>query len=131
MHRLRDVGGTSGGFVHFIVGLGLLLLGGYLLLDRISVHSGYWHFYGSTGQSFGITLIPVTLGFGVLFYNGRSILGWILSVGGLCAIVVGVIANLRVSFERTSLLGTVTMLALLGAGLGLLFRSLFPVGAKK
>src|SRR5688572_10545161 len=66
MHDLRDVGGTRGGLPHFLVGLVMTLLGGYLFLDRVTVYGGYWHFMGSQSTSFGITLLPLLFGIGML-----------------------------------------------------------------
>ena len=128
MHDLRDVGGTKGGLVHFLVGLAMTVLGGYLLLDRVTVHGGYWSFFGSAGTSFGITMIPLLFGVGLLFYNGRSVLGWLLAGGGAVVILAGIIANLRIHFQSTSLFATLTMLVLLAGGLGLIARSLRAVG---
>lgn len=128
MHDLRDVGGTKGGLIHFLVGLIMSIVGGYLLMDRVRVYGGYWDFGGSAGTSFGITLIPLLFGVGMLFYNGKSILGWILTCGGALAIGAGIIANLRIHFQSTSLFATLTMFVLLVGGLGLIFRSLRSVG---
>ena len=61
---------------------------------------------------------------GILFFNGKSVIGWVLTVGGLLFIVVGVIANMDIYFQRTSLMSTLIMLGLLAAGLGLVARSL-------
>lgn len=96
MHDLRDVGGTKGGFIPFIVGLTMTVLGAYLFLDRVTVHGGYWRFYGSPSTSFGITLIPLLFGIAMLFYDAASKLGWLLSVLGFLTIVTGLIANLEV-----------------------------------
>lgn len=124
MHDLRDVGGTKGGFVHFIVGLVMTVLGAYLFLDRVTVHGGYWHFFGSQGTSFGVTLIPLLFGIGLLFYDGASKLGWFLSICGFLTIVAGLIANLQVHFHATSLWVTLTLLVLFVGGIGLILRSL-------
>jgi hypothetical protein len=42
-------------------------------------------------------------------------------------IVVGVIANLDIHFQQTSLLNTLTMLVLLVGGIGLIVRSALPM----
>jgi hypothetical protein len=131
VHDLRDVGGTPGGLVHFVMGFGLALLGLYLLFDRVTVTSGYWSFYGGAGTSFGITLIPVMVGIGMLFYDGKSILGWILFVGGILAIAAGIIANLRIHFHGTSLFATLIIVGCMAAGCGLIVRSTRPVARKK
>jgi hypothetical protein len=64
------------------------------------------------------------MGIGVLFFNGRSILGWFLAAGSLLLILVGIIANLQLYFSPTSLTGTIIILGLLAGGIGLVARSL-------
>jgi hypothetical protein len=120
--RFSDVGGTPGGLSRFLMGFAMACAGAYLFADRVIVASSYWNFYG--GNSFGITLIPMLIGIGLLFWNGRSILGWLLTSAGAIFILVGVIANLHIYFQPTSLFHTIVMLALLAAGLGLIARSL-------
>lgn len=128
-HDLKDVGGTRGGIGLFLFGLGLAVVGGYLLLQQVDVHGGYWTFGGwGRGTSFGITLIPLLLGIGFLFYDARSLAGWILTGAGALVLFAGIIANLNIHFRTTSLWNTLLMLGMLVAGLGLVFRSLRPVG---
>src|SRR5215211_2458867 len=115
-------GGTSGGVGMFFGGLALVIAGGYLLLTRVSVMSGGWLFYGY--NAFGLSLFPLLIGIGFLFYNGRSIPGWLLTLVGALIIIVGIIANLQVYFQPTSLFDTLMMLGMLAAGLGLVARSL-------
>jgi hypothetical protein len=123
--RFEGPGGTPGGMGEFILGIVLCGIGLYLLFDRVTVHTSFWRF-GGMNNSFGITLIPLLIGVGLLFFNGKSIIGWILTSGGLLFIVVGVIANMDIYFQRTSLINTLIMLGLLAAGLGLVARSLRP-----
>jgi|SRR5215470_5041453 hypothetical protein len=119
--RLRDVGGTPGGLGHFLMGLAMACIGGYLLTHQVSVIGSYWSFYGS--GTFGITLLPMLFGVVMLFWNGRSILGWLLTVAGALFILAGVIANMQIYFRPTSLFNTIVMLVLLVGGLGLIARS--------
>jgi hypothetical protein len=128
MHDLRDVGGTRGGLGMFLFGAALMVVGGYLLMDRVSVHGGYWSWFGSSGSSFGVTLIPLLIGIGMLFYHGRSIIGWLLTGGGLAVLFAGIIANLQIHFRGTSLFNTLVMLVLIVGGLGLMFRAMRPLG---
>jgi hypothetical protein len=121
---MGDVGGTSGGLGKFLMGLGMTCVGGYLLSNQVMVDSGYWNFYGA--NSFGITLLPMLIGIGMLFFNGRSVIGWLLTGGGALFIFAGVIANLHIYFRPTSLFNTLVMLILLAGGLGLIARSLRP-----
>jgi hypothetical protein len=120
--RLRGAGGTPGGIGEFLIGTGMVIVGGYLFTDRIIVRTGYWNFGGY--NTFGLTLIPMLIGIGILFFNGRSIPGWFLAVGSFLLILVGIIANLRLYFSPTSLTGTIIILGLFAGGIGLVARSL-------
>jgi hypothetical protein len=121
----RGAGGTPGGVGEFFLGLLLAGIGTYLLFDRVTVHTSFWRF-GGNANSFGISLIPLLLGVGILFFSGKSKIGWILTVGGLLFIIVGIISNMDIYFQRTSLLNTLVMLVLLAGGMGLIFKSLRP-----
>ena len=122
MPKLAGAGGTPGGIPMFFLGVALTVLGGYLLTNQVTVTSGPWMLYGQ--NAFGISLLPFMFGVGFLFWNGRSIWGWVLLGLGLLIILAGIIANLRIFFEPASLFNTMLMLALLAAGLGLTIRSL-------
>jgi hypothetical protein len=119
---LSDVGGTPGGLGAFLLGFAMVCVGGYLLTNQVSVVGSYWNFYG--GSTFGITLIPMLIGIGLLFYDGRNIVGWLLTVAGALFILAGVLANTHIYFQTTSLFNTMVMLVLLVGGLGLIARSL-------
>jgi hypothetical protein len=121
----RGAGGTPGGVGEFFFGLILAGIGAYLLFNQVQVHTSFWRF-GGLANSFGISLIPMLLGVAVLFYNGSSKIGWILAVGGFLFIVVGIMMNMDIYFQRTSLFNTVVMLVLLAGGMGLIFKSLRP-----
>lgn len=119
---LRDVGGTPGGLGSFLTGLIMACVGGYLLTSQVMVTSGYWGFYGT--NTFGVTLVPMLIGVVMLFWNGRSALGWLLTAAGGLFILAGVIANLHIFFAPTSLFNTIIMLVLLVGGLTLIARAL-------
>ena len=121
---MRGAGGTDGGVVQFFVGLLSAVGGAYLLTQRVTVTSATWGFFGP--HTSGLTLLPLVIGAGVLFYDGKSRLGWALTLGGALVICLGVLVNLRIYLEPTSLFDTLLMLILLAGGLGLLARSLRP-----
>ena len=123
-HRLSDVGGTPGGLGDFLIGFGMACVGGYLLASQVSVVGSYWNFYGT--NTFGITLIPMLIGVGMLFWSGRSAVGWLLTAAGALFILAGVIANMHIYFQPASLFNTLVMLVLLAGGLGLIARALRP-----
>jgi multisubunit Na+/H+ antiporter MnhF subunit len=123
----RNVGGTPGGTKTFLLGLIMAIAGGYLLLQQVQVHGGYWFWAGGYGKSFGLTLIPLLIGIGILFTNGKSIIGRVLTFGGALVILVGIIANLDIHFRSTSLWNTILILVLLVGGIGLVVRSVMPM----
>lgn len=120
--RLRDVGGTPGGLNHFLLGAGMVMLGGYLLLQQVVVTSHSWRFFGFDG--FGISLIPLLFGVGLLFFNGRNPLAWLLTAFGAIVILGGVLTSLDLFFRPASLFNTLIIFILLVGGLGLVARSM-------
>jgi uncharacterized protein len=120
----RGAGGTSGGIGTFFLGLALLVAGLYLFLSRVIVVSNLWQLFGI--NAFGAALIPMVIGIALLFYNSKSIGGWVLAVGSFLVIIVGIIVNLSFFFMPTNLLVTLLMLALIGAGAGLMLRGMRP-----
>ena len=124
----KGAGGTPGGVGEFFIGLVVAAIGFYLLFSHVTVHSSYWNFmgFGGAGRSFGISLIPLLFGIGILFVNAKSVLGWFLAVGGLLFILAGILINLDIYFQNTSLMNTLIMLAMIAAGLGLIVKGLRP-----
>jgi len=118
----RGAGGTPGGVGQFFIGLTMAVVGIYLLLNQVQVTTSFWSF-GRFG-GFGPTLLPVLVGVGFLFYNGKSIVGWILTLLGVAIIVAGILMNMDIYFRQTTLFNTIVMLGLLFGGLGLIARSL-------
>ena len=79
---------------------------------------------GGTPGGMGTFLI----GIGTLFYNGRSVLGWVLTLAGALIIFVGIVANLSIYFQPSSLFDTLLILVLIVGGIGVVARSLRDVG---
>lgn len=122
MADLRGPGGTPGGLGQFLAGLAMAVAGGFMLTSRVSVTTGFWQFWGYS--AFGLTLVPFIFGIVILFFNGRSVLGWLLLFTGVVLILAGIILNLQIYFQHTSLFELIVMLVLLFGGIGLLARSL-------
>jgi O-antigen ligase len=117
----NNVGGTPGGLGQFVMGLIMSCVGGYLISNQVSVVGSYWSFWGA--NSFGITLIPMLFGVAMLFFNGKSRIGWFLTIAGGLFILAGVIANMNIHIQQTSLFNIIVMLVLLVGGLALIARS--------
>lgn len=130
---IRNVGGTPGGTKTFLLGIIMLCIGGYLVLTQVTVHGGYWHWsgYDNAGRNFGITLIPLLLGIGILFANGKSIIGRVLTALSALVILVGIVANLDITFKQTSMFNMLVMFIMLVGGIGLIVRSVMPMVREK
>lgn len=100
----------------------MAVAGAYLLTTQVTVTSSFWRWGG--GNAFGLSLIPLIIGIGLLFFNGRSIAGWLLTIAGSVIIFAGILTHLDIYFQPTSLFNTILMLVLLAGGVGLVARSL-------
>jgi hypothetical protein len=121
--QMKGAGGTPGGIGQFFIGLMCAVAGGWLLTNQVTVTTGgYWQLWGMNG--FGLSLIPFIVGTGLIFFNGKSILGWLLLAAGLVIVFVGILSNLRIYFQPTSLFNTLLMLALLAGGIGAMAAAL-------
>tara|TARA_R110001583_G_scaffold6421_3_gene32504 strand:- start:673 stop:1086 length:414 start_codon:yes stop_codon:yes gene_type:complete len=126
---MKGAGGTSGGIGQFFIGLVMMCGGFYMLLNAIKVTSSFGfssHLYqlGSFGLTSGMVMIPFMFGVGIMFYNGRNILGWLLTFGSLVALIFGVISSINFRFSYMSAFDLIVILVLSVGGLGLFLRSL-------
>ena len=132
---IKGAGGTPGGVGMFVLGFALACAGGWLLTNQVTVTSEYF----ASGfvvpvvnfrmNTFGLSLVPFKVGIGFLFYNGKSVAGWLLTIAGLVIILAGILMSLHIFFQPTSPFNTLLMLTLLFGGLGLVFRSLKSIPA--
>lgn len=124
--KIRGAGGTSGGVGQFLLGVLMAGAGLYMFMSRVSVMSSFRTLFG-VGH-FGLILIPLGIGVAFLFFNGRSIIGWLLTIGCLGAVLLNVISNLRFFFMPTNLFVTIAMISLIFIGFGMILRSLRDYG---
>ena len=122
MTELRGAGGTEGGLGTFFLGFVMAVAGGWLLTNQVTVTSGYWRLWGY--NAFGLSLLPFVVGIAFLFFDGKSIVGWVLTIAGAVIIFVGILSNMDIYFRSTTLFNTLLMLVLLLGGIGLIARSL-------
>ena len=132
---MRGAGGSSGGIGLFLVGLVMMCGGFYLLLNAISVTSNFslgYRLYnvGGMGITGGTILIPLLFGIGIIFYNARNLLGWLLTLGSLTALIFGVLASVRFNLRTMTTFDLLVILILAVGGLGLFLRSLKAIDAK-
>lgn len=118
---MQGAGGTPGGTGPFLLGLAMATAGAYLLTSQLTVSSSFMMLWGY--NSFGLSLVPLLAGIGLLFFEGRSFLGRLLVFVGVIIILTAIVANLNIYFQATSLFNTGVMLVLLMGGLGLIARA--------
>ncbi|VAW59875.1 diguanylate cyclase/phosphodiesterase (GGDEF & EAL domains) with PAS/PAC sensor(s) [hydrothermal vent metagenome] len=126
---MRGAGGTSGGLGQFFLGLAMLCGGVYLLLNSIMITSNFgfgmrMYGMGQFGITSGMILIPFMFGVGIIFYNAKNIIGWVLASGSLIALVFGVISSIQFTFRFMSAFDLIIILILAVGGLGIFLRSL-------
>jgi len=125
----RGAGGTDGGTGTFLIGLIMMVGGGYLLLNGIVVRPNFGmgsRVFGIGGVAItsGMVLIPFMFGVGMIFYNSKNWFGWGIAAASLVALVFGVIANMTLQLQRMSAFDLIVILVLFVGGLGLFLRSL-------
>jgi hypothetical protein len=128
--KFVGAGGTPGGVGTFLIGFVMACVGGWLLTNQVTVSIQYFAsgfmipIVNYRMNEFGLSLIPFIVGIGFLFFNGKSIWGWLLTIAGLAIIIAGILMSLHIYFRPTSLFNTLVMLVLLFGGIGLIARSL-------
>lgn len=130
---MRGAGGTDGGIGQFFLGLAMLCSGLYLLLNAITVSSSFGFNTPLYGMSMfglhyavtsGMVMFPFMIGIAIIFYDSRSVVGWLLATGALVALIAGVIASLHFNLRVMTAFDLMTILILTVGGLGLFLRSL-------
>jgi hypothetical protein len=124
MDELQGAGGTEGGIAEFVIGALMIIVGVYLVTNQVTVTTGGWHLWGY--NAFGLSLLPFLIGIAFLFFNGRSILGWVLTVAGAAIVFAGILTNLDIYFRPTTLFHTLLMLVLIFGGIGLVAKAIRP-----
>jgi hypothetical protein len=127
---MDGAGGTNGGINRFVLGLIMLVAGTYLLLNSIHVNFNLGsRMYGYQGYSVtsGMIMIPFMIGVGMLFFNARNIIAWIVTFGSLAILIIGVISSTQFTLRSMTAFELILILVLMVGGLGLFlssFRSL-------
>lgn len=125
----RGAGGSEGGIGTFFLGLAMMIGGGYLFLNSIHVSYGFsmtrgLFQVGGFTMTGGMVMIPFIFGIGMIFYNARNVLGWILAASSIIMLGFGVISTIQFRMARMSAFELIMILGLMMGGLGLFLRSL-------
>ena len=115
--------------IHFFVGLILLGLGLYLLMNRLTVGSSWYSqnlfHVGGIGFSNGLAVQPLLAGIILFFYDTTSKLAKFLMAFGLVLIVASIIFTVQIRLAPTSLYMYIIIIGLIAAGAGMTLRALF------
>lgn len=113
-------------------GMALVMLGLFLLFQHVKLTTGYWFWGMSATHGIGLMLIPLIFGIGWIFYNAKSIWGWIITSVSIVTMVFTVLATLRLQFDQMSMLGVIMMLLPFAFGFALILQGIGgPKGLKK
>lgn len=126
---MNGAGGTDGGIGKFILGIIMFVTGGYLLLNSIYVQNDFsWSYaiyrVGPVPLTSGFIMLPFMLGIGMVFYNYKNIIGWILAVGSVGLLIIGVITSVHFTLRQMTAWELLLILVLFIGGLGLFLSSL-------
>ncbi|MEO0373588.1 MAG: hypothetical protein AAF329_02955 [Cyanobacteria bacterium P01_A01_bin.17] len=125
----RGAGGTRGGVGRFFLGLAMMIAGGYLFLSSIKIVNNFSMGYslyriGSLSLTSGMVLVPFIFGIGLIFYNSKNLLGWLLATASLLMLLFGVIASINFRLAPMSAFELITILVLAVGGVGIFLSSL-------
>ncbi len=113
-------------FLQFLIGLLMLVSGGYWFLSTVTVTTGFYGLsLGSMQISGGLVIVPFIAGIIWMFLNFDSLGAKILTGIGLVIILASVIMSTRFIFQSRSLYEYLIMLILIFGGAALCGQVLF------
>src|SRR5262245_21923178 len=94
-HRSRRKRGGAGSF---LVGFLLAVAGGYLVTNQVQVGAGPFGGFAWFGpNSFGLLLVPLLIGAGLLIFDSKLLAGRLLTAGGAVILLASVLDTLRIT----------------------------------
>ena len=115
--------GSRGSIPAFFIGLILIGVGLFMVFNNTTISTGFSLF--GYRPNFGLVLLPLLIGIIMLFFNTKSIIGWILIVLGVAIIILGILMGLRVYFNRVTLFEGIMMFGCIAAGIGYTLKGLY------
>jgi len=117
--------------LQFFGGILLFLVGAFLITQNTVLTMNFSAISNLLGFNvpFGLVLLPLLIGIGILFFNSKSVLGWIVLVFGIITILLGILMTLNIYFKPISLYYGILMYGMTAAGIGLFLKALF--GSRK
>lgn len=115
---------SPGSDMCYFFGLCLIGLGIVMLFQHVRVGTGFLNMLGLGGHGIGLLAIALIIGIGWLFYDSKSKVAWMITIGGCAAIVLGVLSSLVMNFPSLTLLSLIMMLLPFAAGGALLLKGM-------
>lgn len=111
--------------LYLTMGSGCLLLGILLFFNHVRIGTPFLAgLFGFGHAGIGFTLVPLMIGIGIILYDYKLRVGWIITAASCALVFFAVLAQLIMTFPATSLLGLIIMLLPLAAGAALLAKGL-------
>lgn len=110
--------------LYYFAGLALIGFSVLVFFQHVHVGTGLLQALGMGTGGFGLLIIPLLVGIGMIVYNSKNKIGYVI-VSITCALIFyAVLASLIVTFSPVSLLGLITMLAPLAIGAAFMIKGL-------
>ena len=102
--------------LYYFAGIALMLFSVFVFFQHVHVGTGILQAFGFGAGGFGLLMLPLLVGIGLIIYNKKNKIGYaIISI--TCALVFyAVLSSLIMTFSPVSLLGLIIMLLPLAAG---------------
>ncbi len=105
-------------------GFALIAVGILLVLSHIQIGTGFMSMLGMGGGGAGFLILPIIAGIGIMFYDYKNKLGWLLTGGGLVVLLFVLLSQLTMYFAHISLLGFILMFLPLTIGGAMLAKGM-------
>ena len=110
------------------VGGVLMMMGGlYLFLQSVHVNFSFnspLYYVGRTPITSGYIFLPFMLGIAMVFYNSKSAIGWLVTLGSLAVLVLGIITKTQLQLQHMNAFQLMMILVLMVGGLGMWLSSM-------
>ena len=117
----------------FIGGLAMLVVGLFILSQKVVVSSGFFGagiWFGNFHMNNGLIMIPFIIGIVWMFASGGSFLSKVFTGISVLLIIAAIIISTRIYLVHLSLYEWILILVLIFGGAGLLAKVLFVMPAK-
>jgi hypothetical protein len=111
--------------MYLTVGWCLVVLGVLLFLNHVQVGSSFMgSMFGMGRSGTALILVPLMVGLGMLFFDYKNRVAWIITAACCALLIFSVLASLVITFAHISMLGLVIMLVPFSLGAAFIMKGL-------